>query len=340
MNKFILIFSATLILSLSACGGGGSDTGNTVTPPNQTPAAASNFFVVDTQNSEIGSVVDPNLPAGTLKFDRNISGSNTNLSGTNIRQLFYDKGHDDLYVANGSSVLVFSNASLATGNISPTRTISSSATTFITDMYLDITHDVLYIAMSSPDQVLAFNMASTANGDTTPDRTISISYNSGAFTITGLAVDASRDVLYVVGSSQTPTYSPAVLIYDGASKLSGTQIIYDRSISLPATAKTAKMFLDETNDRIYVSDFADFKIFVFDSVSMANGAITPTRSIKYTFGTPDIAYDIKNDSIITALSYGGGLWKIDSASTANGDVTPVTIAAPTGSYFRYPVVME
>jgi len=347
MNRYLLylLFATTFILSLPGCGGGGgSGPANTGGPPNPTPTplAASKFFVVDTQNSQIDSVIDSNLQAGTLSVDRSISGANTNLSGSDIRQLFYDKGNDDLYVANGTSVLVFNNASLATGNISPARIITSSAITSISDLYLDTSHDVLYLAISSPDQVLAFSMASTANGETTPDRTIGVSYNSGPFEISGLVLDESRDVLYIAGTSRTPatTYTPAVLVYDGASKLDNTSANYTRVIYLQPNAHTAKMYLDQTNDQLYVSDFSEFYIFVFNGASKASGTVTPARSIKYTFGTPDIAFDVKNDRMITSLSYGGSLWMIDNASTSDGDVTPVSILPPTGSFFRYPVVTD
>ncbi len=338
-----VLFIALIMLAACGGGGGGGDTsGGGTTPPTTTPpptpASASKLFIVDTINSAIGSVVEANLTAGTLAFDRTISGANTGLNGTAIRQIIYDNVNDFLYVANGSSILVFNNASTATGNISPTRTITSASITFITDIYLDKTNDVLYVAVATPDRVLAISNASLADGAPAPARTVTVTLNSGSFIINGISVDSSRDILYVLGSGGTPTYSPRLLVYDDASTLTGTPFAADRAIAFSQTVSFGKLFLDEINDRVYASSFTDQIVRVFDNVSTANGAVAPSRSMGFLIGTPDITVDTTNDRLYTSKSAGGGLFMQNNASSSNGTMTPVSVTPPIGSFLRYPAV--
>lgn len=332
-----LKLSAVALLSivLLSCGGSGSGPSGAVNPP---LTLASKFFVVDRDTSSIGSVENSDLPSGVLSFSRVLSGSNTGILGNSIRQMIYDNVNDDLYVANGTSVIVFSNASMASGDLAPARVISSSSISFIVDIFLDSTNDRLYVATGSPDKILVFNNASIANGTLVEDRNLSVSFNGGSFSISRMNVDADRDILYITGAGGTPTYSPRILVYDNAATLSGALTTADRAVEFNSSVLLGKAFLDVTNDRMYVAIFSDKTVRVFDSISTATGNIAANRVLTFSVGTPQITVDLASDRLYASTSAGGGLLVVANASTISGTVSPVSVSPPVGSYLLHPAV--
>jgi Bacterial Ig-like domain len=96
------------------------------------------WFWLDTSSNQLyvadyvtGVLVfnDASTATGNIAPSRTISGSNTTLNGAS--GLWYDSGSNRLYVANYSAagILVFNDASTATGNIAPSRTIFGGNTT-------------------------------------------------------------------------------------------------------------------------------------------------------------------------------------------------------------------
>jgi hypothetical protein len=130
---------------------------------------------------------------GNVAPNRNITGAATTLNYS--WGGWVDVGRNEWFVVNylGNSITVFANASTATGNVAPTRTISGAATLLSNPagVLYDSANDRLYVANWGSSAILVWNNASTANGNVAPDRVI-----SGADTQlsepTGLGVDRTR----------------------------------------------------------------------------------------------------------------------------------------------------
>src|SRR5260221_1574489 len=82
--------------ALFACGGGGGGGGSSGPQP-------SKFFAADSGTSVIGSVINPNPPAGTLTGDRIIQGASTGLPPT-MGAFSLDLQNDPLYIGNNDTI--------------------------------------------------------------------------------------------------------------------------------------------------------------------------------------------------------------------------------------------
>ena len=163
---------------------------------------------------------------GNVAPSRIISGTATTLSGPIT--VWYDATADQLYVSNygAPSVIVFSNAGTATGDVAPSRTIAGSNTTFSGPfpLWLDYDSDELYVGDYSNSSILVFKNASTADGNITPSRII-----SGASTTLsepwGLFLDSANNRLYVMDPGAV-----SVLVFNSASSING-DVVPDRTIA-------------------------------------------------------------------------------------------------------------
>src|SRR5262245_37415788 len=102
-----------------------------------------------------------------------------------------------LYVATPSSILRFSNALSATGNVTPAATISGGATLLSSPQHLliDVVTDRLFVANQGGASILLFQNASTITGNTTPNAIITSSSMSAPVDI---ALDTGfNNFLYV-----------------------------------------------------------------------------------------------------------------------------------------------
>src|SRR6266508_4853069 len=126
------------LLGLAACGGGYGG-GNNV----PSSAAPSKLFGADSPHRAIGSLANPNPGPGAIPVDRTIMGPYYTGLSNNIGSLALDPALDYLYVGNGTSILVFYGASMANGDIPPTRSISGIGSTG--SLFLDTTNNRLYV---------------------------------------------------------------------------------------------------------------------------------------------------------------------------------------------------
>src|SRR5690348_10418687 len=119
-----------------------------------------------------------------------------------------------LYVSNqnGNSILRFDNALTTTGDTQPNATIIGSGTGLNQPQFmaLDPAADRLFVANPGGSSVLVWDAVSTVNGNTPPTRTIS-GLNTGLIAPVAVALDVTRDLLYVADPSQGDVlvFSPA-----------------------------------------------------------------------------------------------------------------------------------
>lgn len=177
-----------------------------------------------------------------------------------------------LYVANqvDDSILRFSGAATANGDLAPAATIQGNLTGLegANYIFLDSANDRLYVANQAGGSILVFDSASTITGNAQPTRTI-----TGITAPIDVAVDNNRDLLYVASGLD-------VFVFNSASTVnSNAAFSHDIKLGFQPSA----IFLDSANDRLFVADLVGNAIDVFDAASTLNsstGNLTPTRSIK------------------------------------------------------------
>lgn len=190
--------------------------------------------------------------------------------------LFLDPKADRLYVANtgGNSILIFEKASLITGEVSPSRIIEGSATTFNqpSGLYFDSGADRLYVSNPGNRALLVFDRASHLNGNVAPNRSITGRGTGLTFPV-GLYLDPVRDTLYVADS-----HPGSVLVFSKASEISGATAP-ERAIIGDKTSLNGpfSLLLDPSRERLFISNFGS--LLIFHQISTINGDIPPAHTI-------------------------------------------------------------
>lgn len=126
------------------------------------------------QCGSIGVYANASSANGPQTLVRHIFGSATSI--IQPHGIWVDTTRDILYAANtfGSNILVWNNASTATGNIAPTRTISYSSLGKPVHLYVDEASDLMFVVSMNSGitqkggAVFIFKAASTLSGSVTP----------------------------------------------------------------------------------------------------------------------------------------------------------------------------
>lgn len=217
-----------------------------------------------------------------------------------------------LYVSNSgnASILRFDNAFVANGNASPAATISGANTTLNSPsfMTLDAAADRLYVANTGDLSVVIFDGVSTKTGivNIAPTRTIA-GVATGLLQPTDVALDKSRDMLYVADDTE-------IFVFNSASAASTNgNVAFARDIS-PGFAVSA-IFIDSTNNRLFVADQAADAVAIFDNASTLNGPVKATRAVQGT------ATHLAVPSGVTV----DGAGRLIVSNVGNGTTIPPTI---------------
>ncbi len=314
-------FALIAALGLAACGNSYNG-GMTYNMP--TGGAPSKLFAADSPHMAIGSLANPNPPAGMIAVDHTIMGVYSGLLN-NIGSLALDPVLDYLYVGNGTSIRVFYMASMVSGDVPPMRVISGIGNTG--SLFLDTTpNNRLYVGDDGVG-VRVFDNANMINGATMSTRLI-----TGLGTIYGVAVDTgNNDILYV--SNTTSAASKEINLFtastaNGAAMPLKTITPTDNGVNLPVGG----ISLDMAHDRLYVAGFTDSKVRVFDAVhNTPGGAIPPTKTLTFPATISSVTIDSANNRLY-AVSL-GAIYILNGASTATDPITVTAIFVPTNGSF-------
>lgn len=258
-GALVLLFLAGCVISprrtpvTNGGGGNGTPTGKLYV----TNDAANSIVRFDNAFTATGNVT-PNVT---------ISGAATQLN--NPQYIFLDATANRLFVANANSsnILIFDNISTLSGNVSPTRVITSASLAAPTDVALDKGRDLLYVA--DTNSVLVFAGASTANGNTVPVRNIQPGFTPGA-----LFIDAANDRLFAADP-----VTNSINVFDGASTLSGLVLVSRRLVgSNTQLAQPFGLEIDSAG-RLVVANFAPPSITIYVNAAATNGNISPVTVI-------------------------------------------------------------
>jgi hypothetical protein len=239
-----------------------------------------------------------------------------------------------LYVSNsgGGSILRFDNAFTASGDATPAATISGANTTLNSPsfMTLDTAADRLYVANTGDLSVVIFDGVSTKTGNVNiaPTRTIA-GAATGLLLPTDVALDKGRDLLYVADDIDIFVFTSA-----SAAATNGN-VPFARDISPGFTVSA--IFLDATNNRLFVADQAADAIAIFDNASTLNGTVTANRVVQGTgthLAVPSgVTVDGAGRLIVSNVGNGTTIPPTitiyANAATADGNLAPV--AEITGS---------
>ena len=307
-------------------GGGGDGGGGGVGPTGK-------LYVSGCTSNSILSYDNAGSVSGAVSPNRTISGALTTF--TRPGGIFGDTANDSLYVSNyiASSILVFNNASTASSNIAPNRTISGALTTLFNPggVFVDTTNNRLYVANYGGNSILLFSNASAADGNIAPNRTI-----SGVLTTlnnpSGVFVDTTNNRLYVANDTGN-----SILVFNNASTANGN-IAPNRTISGALTTfnRPSDIFGDTTNNRFYVANYNENSILIFDNADIATGNIAPNRAISGALttlnGPMGIFVDTTNNRLYVANYTGNFILVFNNASTADGNIAPSrTISLPVST---------
>ncbi|MBU1237416.1 MAG: hypothetical protein KJ634_14460 [Gammaproteobacteria bacterium] len=263
-----------------------------------------------------------------MAIDRIIAGPMTHISN-NVGNLLIDAGNDRLYVANGTSILVFNNAGTSEGNISPARTITSPQFGNISSLFLDATNNILY-AGDDLNGIWIIDNANSVNGSITPTRSITGNFTAtygGSFSINSLYVDTVRDLLYVSVRIFATGGGTSILVFNNARTANGSGLTPARTIHPSAYAGT--IFLDAANDRLYLADPSAYTVRAFDSISTADGSVASNRTISMGISPAGLTVDIASNRLYVLNP--SAVFIINNADIADGSVPMTAVLAPSNS---------
>jgi hypothetical protein len=166
-----------------------------------------------------------------------------------------------LYVLTSNAILRFSHATAATGNIAPDASISGSSVGLSSPegIFLDTTNDRLFVANKGASSILVFDQVSTLSGNIAPSRTISGNATHLSAPLS-LVLDNNNN-LYVADGTH-------VLVFGSASNVNGN-VAPSRNFDMTTTL--GQIFLDATNDQLYLAEPTVDTVERVDNASIQNG---------------------------------------------------------------------
>ena len=212
------------------------------------------------------------LATGSVTPTRIISGGNTGFA--NPIDVAVDTINNLLYVADGTSILLFTSASTINGNVAPTSNINVGVT--IGGILLDATNNQLYLTDPGDNVVDRLDSASSqtvvgivGGAIAGPDTHLS--------TPRGLALDGSGRLL--VSNSVAPL---SITTYASASSATGDVIPFGNITGNSTTLQSPQQIAlnpNILNGELYVVDPVAASIIIFSNVSTTQGNLAPSRTI-------------------------------------------------------------
>lgn len=217
-----------------------------------------------------------------------------------------------------NTLLRFDNAFTASGNATPAATIVGANTTFSSPafMTLDAPNDRLYIADNGDLSVVIYDNISTKNGNVAPSRIIA-GAATNLTTPTDVALDKVRNLLYVADDVD-------IHVFASASTVNGNQAPA-RDLTVPFAVSA--IFIDATNDRLFVADQAGNAVAVYDHAStLASGTIAANRAISGAATQLSNPGGLQLDGagrLIVSNASPARITIYANAATADGNIAPV-----------------
>jgi DNA-binding beta-propeller fold protein YncE len=248
-----------------------------------------------------------------------------------------DTLRDILYIANSAtnSILVYDNASTATGDRAPDREITGGLNN-PGGIFIDSLHNVLFVGDITGNSVSIYDNASTLDGAIAPTRELILSYSPY-----GVHVDVSRNILYVALQNHDD-----IAVWDNALTVNGgvapNRLIGSGGATLLSTPDG--LYVDSSADTLYVANQGNV-ITIYNGASTANGEIAPSRTIQgpsTTLNSPaDLTADTASGILYVSNRGSSSVLVFNNYTLVNGDTAPAltitdppaAIDSPTGIFF-------
>ncbi|MGH9568016.1 MAG: hypothetical protein ACRD4F_00150, partial [Candidatus Angelobacter sp.] len=189
-------------------------------------------------------------------------------------------------------------------------------------LFLDTAADRLYVANQGDGSVLVFDAISSKSGNAPPSRHIT-GVNTQLATPTSVAVDTTRDILYVADGID-------VFVFSSASTADGdVPFLHQIEVGFQIPA----MVVDGANNRLFLADAGANAINVYDNASTldsSTNSLPPSRSITSSdlHQPSGLAIDPLG-RLIVGNSSPASITVYANAASASG--TPPSIITLTGS---------
>jgi len=221
---------------------------------------------------------------------------------SNTGSMFLNTTHDVLYVGDDlAGVRVFTGISgLASGSHAPDHSVTGNFGTGFTIRGVAVdatnnTNNILYVSNDSPTtshRISVFDSGSTVT-TAAPNRTIvPVNAQNANFTVGGIAVDATRNLLYVAGG----TVTFGVMVFANANAADGATVPA-KVFQIPGVI--AKVVIDPVPDRLYAIN-SSF-IYIIDSASTALGTIT-AKAVQAPAGGSFTAFAVNPNPDLEAIA--------------------------------------
>ncbi len=239
------------------------------------------FFISTLTNISSGiSVYDhATTRVGGAAPDRQIAGPATTL--VRIGPMVLDSTRDMLYAVSdlnpdgSANVVVFTNASTASGNVAPARILKTGILDVPFSMALDQANDRLFASVNGAQIDIYDHISTAPTGAITPTRVITGPL-TGLGVSFGIALDGHGRLLVL---NDTPA---SVTVYDAATANGNAPPV--ATITSPTLVVPEGMALDSNaanGGDLYITANPG-QVLVFTGIATANGSVNPSRTIQYS----------------------------------------------------------
>ena len=305
------------------CPAGSTWTSGGVCVPNPCPQPPPPvLFIANLAGNNVTSYTNPATVNGNIAPNTNLAGAQTQLNAP--ADIIVD-ATGSLHACNfgaPQSITVYANASMANGNIAPSRNVSGAATQLSGPASLAIqsASDLLFVANITTPQITVYAGASTNafNGNLAPIRTIT----SAGILNQPLGINfGANDELYVANRGGNN-----VLVFANASNLNGN-VMPSRTITSAAFGNNLFDVFIDSSDRMYVVNGAggvnSNRINIFNNASTRNGAVMPDVTLVPQGATDLTAIEVDAGGrgyIVNRAT--NAIFVFDSVATRNGTFPP------------------
>ncbi len=319
--------------ALSACGGGGSDSGPPVNGVQ--PIVVNQLFLEDGHTGQIAAFPDAKPTSGTT-FSNHVVAAVSGATGA----MAYDAVHDQLYVAvaptssSPAAIEVFTNASTMTAG-KPARTITPDggipAFSLITKLAIDTSTDTLWVYGRNQAGLLALTNgslmaiahASTTSGSVPAGGAVGV--RSGG-SETFFAYDGTRDVAYLTGRVDNAGNDiPGIAVFDAASTTYSTSGLQTPTSTIAIDGAT-DIAVDAAHDALYVADPTQ-GLWIVRQASTGSPVVVGPLAMA---GVTSVSLDSASDRLVVGA--GGSAYVFDQASSLTaGSPFPAATVVDAGS---------
>ncbi|MEN8147097.1 MAG: hypothetical protein ABFR02_05725 [Campylobacterota bacterium] len=132
-----------------------------------------------------------------------------------------------------------------------------------------------------------------------------------------LVLDEGRDLLYA-------TMGGGLLVFADASTADGdvVPVRVITGVDVPMGGNDHRLALDAGNDRLYIAEYSNSTILVYDNISTRTGNSAPDRVVTLSASPWGIALDAGRDIVYVNQYSGATIDIFDNAAEMNGTIVP------------------